>query len=148
MATPISAPERTFTRARRCANCVSFNIGSMAHSQWNIHRQARQSDYLRTMPIARLADMEKPEWSPAEVKDARLQQLMMMDQMIANGTAGLCMKGPRPKADGGPEGDFVHCEYLCNRWIGTEGHSVATAGHDDKLGDELLDIADGRAQKT
>lgn len=148
MKLPIAAPERTFTRARRCANCTSFETGAMSHQQWNTHRKARQDDYLKTMPIGRLADMEKPDWSPAEKNDARLQQLMQMDHMIANGMAGLCMKGARPAKDGGPEGDFCHAEFVCNRWVGRDGHAEATRGHDDKLNDELYDIADGRAEKT
>lgn len=143
----IIAPERTFTRARRCANCIHFNISSMSHDQWNTHRKARQDDYLRTMPVSRLADMEKPDWTPNEKNDARLQQLLMMDQMIARGHAGLCMKGARSKEDGGPEGDFVHCDFLCNRWTGREGSAEVTRGHDDKLGDELHQIAEDRAQK-
>jgi hypothetical protein len=144
----IIAPERTFTRARRCGNCTAFNTGDMSHSQWNIHRQARITDYLKTAPIGRLGDMENPNWSPAEIKDARLQDLHKMDRMIAHGIAGLCMKGSRPKADGGPEGDFCHSEYLCDRWVGVAGHSVATSGHDDKLGEELHEIADDRAEKV
>lgn len=148
MGLPIVAPERTFTRARRCANCTAFETGAMSHQQWNIHRKARQDDYLKTMPISRLADMEKPNWSPGEMSDARLQQLMQMDQMIAHGQAGLCMKGARPKELGGPEGDFVHAEFLCDRWTGAEGHTVATHGHTDKLNEELYEIAEDRAKKV
>lgn len=120
----------------------------MSHSQWNIHRQARITDYLKTAPVGRLADMEDPNWSPAEMKDARLQDLHKMDHAIAKGFIGICMKGARPKADGGPEGTFVHAEFLCDRWTGREGHSLATQGHEDKLNDELYDIADDRANKV
>jgi hypothetical protein len=148
MGNQFTAPERTFTRARRCANCTAFETGSMSHQKWNEHRKARQDDYLRTIPVGRLADMEKPEWSAAEMKDERLQQLHTMDHMIAQGIAGLCMKGARPKADGGPEGDFVHCDFLCDRWVGREGHTVATTGHQDKLNEELYEIADDRAKKS
>jgi len=146
MGLPIIAPERTFTRARRCGNCVSFETDTMSHSQWQIHRAARIADYLKTAPIGRLADMENPNWTPAEMKDARLQDLQKMDRMIAHGIAGLCLKGPRPKADGGPEGNFCHSEFLCDRWIGREGHSLATHGHEDKLGEELHEIAEDRAK--
>lgn len=120
----------------------------MSHQQWNAHRKARQDDYLKTMPISRLADMEKPDWSPAEKSDARLQQLMQMDHMIANGMAGLCMKGARSAKDGGPEGDFVHAEFLCDRWTAIEGVGEMTRGHTDKLGGELHEIADDRAEKA
>lgn len=147
MGLPIIAPERTFTRARRCGNCVSYECGPKSHEQWGIHRGARITDYLKTAPIGRLADMENPNWTPAEMKDARLQDLHKMDKAIAHGVIGLCMKGARPKADGGPEGDFCHSEFLCDRWVGVTGHSLATAGHSDKLGDELLEIADDRAEK-
>jgi len=148
MGLPIIAPERTFTRARRCANCTAFETGAMSHQQWNTHRKARQDDYLKTMPISRLADMEKPDWSPAEKNDARLQQLMQMDHMIANGMAGLCMKGARSKADGGPEGDFCHAEFVCDRWVGRDGHAEATRSHDDKLNEELYEIVNSRTKSS
>jgi hypothetical protein len=144
----IIAPERTFTRARRCGNCVHYEYETKSHEKWNIHRAARITDYLGSAPIARLADMENPNWSPAEMKDARLQDLHKMDHMIARGIAGICLKGPRPKAEGGPEGDFVHSENFCDRWTGISGHSLATQGHDDKLNEELHEIADDRAEKV
>jgi hypothetical protein len=120
----------------------------MAHQQWAIHRKARQNDYLRTLPVGRLGDMERPDWSPSELKDSRLQQLMMMDRMIADGVAGLCMKGARPNAAGGPEGDFVHAEFLCDRWVGRDGHAEATRGFNDRLNEELREIAEDRAKKA
>lgn len=143
----ITAPERTFTRARRCANCVHFETGEPSHKLWNIHRKARIDDYMSTAPLERLADQENPKWSPAEMKDARLQQLHQMDQMIAVGAAGTCAKGKRPEIAGGPTGDFIHMDFLCDRWTGISGHSTITEGHDDKLGGELHEIADDRAVK-
>jgi len=143
----ITAPERTFTRARRCANCTHFETGEPSHKLWNIHRKARIDDYMRTAPVARLADMENPRWSPAEMQDARLQQLHQMDQLIAHGGAGVCRKGKRDKADGGPSTDFIHADFLCDRWTGIDGVSTITEGHDDKLGEELHEIADDRAVK-
>jgi hypothetical protein len=144
----IIAPERTFTRARRCGNCVHYDTGPKTHGLWNIHRKARIDSYLETAPIARLADMENPNWSPAEMQDARLQDLHKMDHAIANGIIGTCLLGPRAKSEGGPEGDFIHSELLCDRWTGIVGHSLATSGHDDKLNEELHEIADDRAEKV
>jgi hypothetical protein len=80
------------------------------------------------------------------VDDARFQ---VFDAQLAQGQIGLCMKGPRPKDMGGPEGTFVVFSFLCDRWDACEGASVAAGlGPVDKLPAELWDIADSRAKKV
>lgn len=141
---PITAPERTFERGRGCWNCKSFENDQLSRQRW---RECRTRDlgYIASSgSLPRLGELELPNPSG---KDARLDQIRFMDAAITSGSAGLCLKGPRPKDLGGPEGDFVHCKFLCDRWDGRSGHSVATAGRPlDKLNDELWDIAEGRAK--
>jgi hypothetical protein len=94
--------------------------------------------------MPRLGDMEMPVPSG---QDARLNNIRQMDALIASDMAGLCMKGARPKNLGGPEGDFVHAKFFCDRWSGRDGASLVTAGHDDKLNEELNEIVEDRAKK-
>lgn len=81
-------------------------------------------------------------------QDARLDQIQQMEKAINLGVAGICMLGSRPQEVGGPAGDFVEHRFLCDRWSGRQGSSVATAGHPiDKLNEELHEIAEDRANK-
>lgn len=141
----IVARERVFDRGRGCYNCRSFDNGELARNRWRELRP-RNLAYIKTSgPIPRLGELEKPV--PDE-RDARLDQIRFMDTGILNGMFGLCLKGARPKDLGGPEGDFVHCKFICDRWDGRDGYSLATSGRPlDKLNDELWDIAESRATK-
>lgn len=138
------APERVFERGRGCWNCKSFENDQLARTRWQECRERDLAHILTSGPLPRLGDMELP--NPTG-RDARIDQVRLMDALVANGGVGLCLKGARPKDLGGPEGDFVHHKFLCDRWDGRTGHSVATAGKPlDKLNDELWDIAEGRAK--
>jgi hypothetical protein len=142
------APERSFTRGRGCWNCSHFENGELSRQQWRNHRSQTEAHILQSggAPLERLGDMEKP--NPITGKDARLDSLEKIDHVIKAGVYGLCMKGARPQSLGGPEGNFIHCNFLCDRWDGRQGSSLATSGHPlDKLGDELADIALDRAKK-
>jgi hypothetical protein len=81
-------------------------------------------------------------------QDARLNNIRQMDVLVASDMAGLCMKGSRPKSLGGPEGDFVHAKFFCDRWSGRDGASLVTSGFDDKLNEELEEIVEDRAKKS
>ena len=51
--------------------------------------------------------------------------------MVAKDAIGMCLVG-------GAEGDFVDCRYLCDKWSGRDGSSLATSGKPlDKLPEEL-----------
>lgn len=61
------------------------------------------------------------------------------DRLVQAGALGMCLVGVPLDAQG-QGADFVHYQYLCNRWTGREGASVATEGHPiDKLPEELKD---------
>ena len=143
----MTAPERTFERRRGCYSCKHFENEELSRKHWEIHKAARLASFANSAPMASLGDMENPHYNPR--RDARMDMIATTDNLIKRGEFGLCMKGPRPKSLGGPEGDFVAATFLCDRWNGRDGHSLATAGKPlDKLGDELLDIADGRAKPS
>jgi len=153
------APERTFERGRACHNCVSFENGNMAKQHWLVHRAARMAEYLSTPAVGRVGEPTPPpppsslltdvQPDPRQYPhDPRMRQLHDIDRLVNAGCVGICLKGCRPKSLGGPEGDFITYSFLCDRWTGRDGHSVATAGHPlDKLNEELAIIAEERAQK-
>lgn len=141
----IVAPERVFERGRGCYNCTSFATGELALKRWRELRSRDLTYIQESGPIPRLGELELPVPSG---RDARMDQVHKADAAIQSGLFGLCLKGARPKDLGGPEGDFVHCKFLCERWNGRDGHSVATSGRPlDKLNDELWDIAESRAKR-
>jgi hypothetical protein len=140
----ISAPERTFERSRGCWNCKSFENNQLSRQHWSTCRTRDLAHVASTGAITRLGDLELPSGPQG---DARVAQIKQMGKLVESGQVGMCMKGARPAALGGPEGDFVHLKFLCDRWDGRDGHSVATAGKPlDKLNEELWDIAEGRAK--
>lgn len=140
-----SAPERTFVRNRGCYSCISYENGPLSRQHWGTHKLRLLASLDGAAPLERLGDMENPAPSP---KDARRQQIEQMDAAVKTGVVGICMKGSRPASLGGPAGDFVEHRFLCDRWDGRQGSSIATSAQPlDKLSDELADIALDRAAK-
>lgn len=138
-----AAPERTFERGRGCWNCLSYENGTLCRQHWGTHKLRLLYTLSQAAPLVRLGEMEKPKPGTA---DARREQIEQMDKAITTGVVGMCMKGARPQALGGPEGDFVEHRFLCDRWDAKQGASIATSGKLlDKLSDELADIALDRA---
>ena len=139
-----AAPERTFERGRGCYSCLSYDNGPQCQQHWEVHKMARLVQIRSSLPVTRLADLERG----VGFEDARMQQVVAMDQAMKAGRVGFCRKGPRDLKDGGPEGDFVSHKFYCDRWSGRDGHSLATAGHAaDPLMEELEDIADKRVKE-
>jgi hypothetical protein len=173
---PIQAPERTVERGRGCWNCKHFNNEDLAKQHYKQRTmQEKMAIQARQAPIlARLSDQDvdgremakktaalmrqgftEPEAqriAHAELQrqlggivdqarraDARFQ---VFDRMVAAGQIGICVLGAS-------QGDFVDHRFLCDKWSGVTGASVATEGKPlDKLPDELRDIVDGKAQKA
>jgi hypothetical protein len=131
-------------------NCTAYENGALSRQHWATHQIRLLAALQGSAPLHRLGDMEDPNWKPGvdRERDARRKQIDQMDKAVTNGVIGMCMKGSRPEADGGPEGDFVEHRFLCDRWNGKQGSSVATSGQPlDKLNDELYDIAEDRAKR-
>ena len=146
MSKSLIAQERVFTRGRGCWNCKAFENDHLSKDMWKSRRGPLVAGIASTMPLDRLGDMEGPAIMAG---DPRMAQIQMMDAGVSSGAVGICMKGGRPDSMGGPGGDFVDCRFLCDRWDGKDGHSLATAGRPlDKLNEELKEIADERAKKN
>lgn len=119
-----AAPERVVQRNRGCWSCKSFENGPLAKQQWHQAKGEVVVAYLSQGKTTLEAEAQLASW----------------DRQVKAGEFGLCMKGTQP--------GFVHCKYLCDKWDGRQGHSLATSGKKlDKLGDELMDIADSKAKK-
>ena len=158
----------TIERGRGCYNCKHFENGEMARKHYDAKTaQDRQLAAMTRKPSpVRLADTEVSVIDVAkkaaefceqghpselavemaiaatgckspEVADAmRLAErseshLQEYTAAVARGKIGICLKGST-------EGDFVVNAYLCGKWDGVDGSSLATAGHKlDKLPEEL-----------
>ncbi len=139
------APERTVNRGRGCWNCKGYNNSELARQHWGTHKLRILASFAGTASLVRLGEQEKPVPGTA---DARLDQVTSWDKAVKIGVVGMCLKGARPASLGGPEGDFVEHRFLCDRWDGVQGSSIATSGKPlDKLNDELMDIALDKANK-
>lgn len=85
--------------------------------------------------------------APAGQNDPRVrnvrEMIPMTDAGMTRGDWGMCSVGKMPNGD--PVGTNVHNTYLCGKWTGKVGASVAREGQKaDKLPEELMqDMADG-----
>jgi len=66
-----------------------------------------------------------------------------LDHLIASRGAGLCVGGGET-ADGKPVGDFVMAAFLCHKWSGRQGASLASDGKPDLLPEELRERVDNK----
>jgi hypothetical protein len=146
--------DRVVERGRGCYSCKSFENGHLARQQWRLHRLALVQHFEATPPPVEAPTEREaplPAWRDVPVENSqkkREETLKKMDHAISNGTFGMCMKGKRPASMGGPEGDFVHCAFLCDRWNGRDGASIATQGKKlDKLPGELREIMEDKAKR-
>jgi len=124
--------ERTFERGQGCWNCVN-SASSVAF--WT---ERRQVDLQKAATIATS--------SPLGESDERVQKMIQFvnaaDHYVAAHALLRCVKGI--KADGQPVGDLVMHNYLCSKWTGREGSSLARIdGKLDKLPEELAWYVDG-----
>lgn len=162
-------PNRVVSRGRGCYSCTQFCNDGMSRQQWAIHKGARLAEIAlkraqglalspavstaAVLDAAKIAGMGVDDSTAADLAvrrdpmsrdEARIELMKKIDRGIANGSIGICLKG---KAGS----DFVDAKFLCESWSGRDGYSVATggrAGKLDLLGDELKDIADGKARKA
>lgn len=126
--------ERIFERTQGCWNCSN---SSSANAFWS---ERRLHDLTRAQGIA--------NDSPDGEKDIKVDNIKRMvdttDHAIASGALMRCTKGVT--ANGDPVGDLVAHNYLCQKWSGMQGASIARAGQKaDDLPEELADKLDGSA---
>lgn len=156
----------TVERGRGCWNCRHYNTDEMTRNHYYmktaqdrrhraILRRDGADDAVSIVKIARtagalcqqgftgeqaieMAIAAQGDVSPATAETVRMAQqddtnMRVFDNAVNQGLIGLCMKG-------GVDTDFVTHAYLCPKWTGIDGASVATEGHTlDKLPEELKD---------
>jgi len=124
---------RVFSRGQGCWNCIHSNSGN---DFWTEKRQKDLELALKTSLI-----------SPMGEEDPKVVNIRTMvdkvDHGVASGALLRCTKGRT--ADGKDVGDFVVHNYLCDRWSGKQGASLAReGGKADILPEELADKIDGK----
>jgi hypothetical protein len=126
-------PDRTFGRGQGCWNCI--------HSKDPVNRwfDKRPGMLARGVHLAEQSLMGEKHPIVIQIRRA----VAAVDQAIAHRGLFVCDVGLT--ATGEPVGDFVASAYLCSRWTGRDGASLAR-GPDGKLDDlpeELRDKLDG-----
>ena len=128
--------ERVVSRGQGCWNCSSWSR-EKAKPLWT---DKRQNDLKTALEIALS--------SPNGEDDVRVRNIRKMvndlDHLVASGHMGVCLGGGRT-ADGNPVGDFVAHAFLCDRWSGVSGASLATGGKTDPLPEELREKLDKKS---
>lgn len=121
--------DRTVSRGQGCWNCTN---SSHAGKWWNERR-------LIDLKAAVVLAQESPlgEKLPKVVQIRRMVD--MLDKAVAEGAMIRCTKGVT--AIGETIGDLTPHNYLCDRWCGAVGASLAReGGAPDKLPEELMEI--------
>lgn len=126
--------ERTFDRGQGCWNCVN---GVKATKFWSDRRQVDLNTALKL-------SIESPDGE----KDLKVYNIKKMvdtlDHAVASGALIHCHNNIGRTATGQPVGDLVAHSYLCDRWTGAPGASMARGGaKPDELPEELIEKLDG-----
>lgn len=127
--------DRVFERTQGCWNC---RWSQRATAFWT---ERRQWDLNKALTISMT--------SPLGEEDPKVQNIKNMvnkvDHGVASGSLLRCVSIPKGRsANGDPVGDLVVHNYLCDRWSGATGASVARGGQKpDTLPEELADKIDG-----
>ncbi len=122
---------RTFERTQGCWNCAHYRPET-AKEWW---KTKRQQDLQAALSVALESPMK--EGDPQVVNTRRMVDAI--DVGLATGNLGMCI-GKGVDAQDNPVGDLVKSNYLCRKWTGAEGASVARAGQAaDPLPMELED---------
>lgn len=136
--------DRTFDRGRGCWNCKSFCNDQLARDHWKAAKARDAATFAMTGkgPLnERLGDMEASKPDPNRILRATTLY-DTVEKAILAGTVGMCLVGGAPS-------EFVDHRFLCTKWTGRDGHSLATGGIArpvDLLPDELVERADERAK--
>ncbi len=123
--------DRIFSRGQGCWNCIH---SSSAVAYWT---DKRKND----LQIAKNLAGESPKgFEHPEVKNI-LKRVDTLDHTVAAGALIRCTTGVTAK--GLPVGDLTAHNYLCSKWSGAQGASLARDGKLDELPEELQDRIDG-----
>jgi hypothetical protein len=124
-------PDRVIERKQGCWNCTGFSR-EMGKKHWSDRRQ-------KDLEVGLSISLQSPlgEQDP-KVKGIR-QMVDNVDHGVASGSLGMCL-GHGVDRNGNPVGDLVMSTYLCEKWNGAQGASVARGGEaPDTLPAELED---------
>jgi hypothetical protein len=125
--------DRIFERTQGCWNCVHK---SDPKEWWN---EQRQKDLKRALDVSLASKLGENHPKCMNIK----AMVDKIDHLIAAKALVRCGSGlvrPGRTADGKPVGDLIAPNYLCNRWSGAQGASIARAGQaPDPLPEELAD---------
>lgn len=131
--------ERVISTGQGCWNCKHWDRDK-AKPLWT---QKRQNDLARAAEIA--------VTSRHGENDQRVYNIRKfvndLDHLVAVRMIGVCVGGGRT-ADGNPVGDFVVHSFLCDRWSGVSGSSLATGGKTDPLPEERAELMNGVKPKN
>lgn len=121
---------RTIIRSKGCWNCIHWDNDEMAKKLWSTERLSALSTALEMSKLH-----IEGENHPRIVGMRRM--IDGLDNAISRGIQGVCLKGVS-------DSTFVADGYLCNKWDGRQGSSLAQGdGASDTLPEELKDKIDG-----
>ncbi len=125
--------DRTFERGQGCWNCVN---GSHATEFWT---ERRKQSLVR---LKVLIESGKTKNIDRLAADNLAKMIDTTDHSVAAHALLRCTKGVT--ANDEPVGDLVAHNYLCSKWSGMQGASLAREGKLDDLPEELADKLDGQ----
>jgi hypothetical protein len=132
--------ERVIDRGQGCWNCKHWDR-EIAKPLWT---EKRQFDLNTALNLA----LNLPGGEPKNVDECKSPEALRcfnikkmvdsLDHLVASGHVGCCKGGGRT-ANGEQVGDFVVHSFLCDRWSGVSGASLAREGKTDLLPEELAE---------
>lgn len=124
---------RTFERTQGCWNCIHFENGEKSKQFWEL---CKKRDLASAAAMA--AADPRGEKTPSVINTRKM--VRDAGAAIQAGLFGICTTlNPAPEVK-----DFVQASFLCDRWTGRQGASVARAGSGlDSLPAELKEKIDG-----
>lgn len=159
----IQLADRTIERSRGCWSCIGFDNGDgcktdyrnrpdvalrkMRVSAWDMNSVDFHREVGRLKAQGLTQDQAVHHVMQQKQQEIIVSnQLSLFDRQVENGEIGRCRIGGVDTRDNPV--DFIHMKYLCHKWSGRDGSSVATSGRPlDKLPDELRDDADSAVAK-
>lgn len=135
--------DRIAVRAQGCWNCIHGGEAGFERAAKLWWDKARGDTLARGVQIATSSPLGEQD---ERVKNVRAM-VPQMDVNVERKQWVTCSTGKDPS--GNPVADFVHHTYLCSKWTGAVGASVAREGEKlDKLPEELMEdfTKDGKTE--
>jgi hypothetical protein len=130
--------ERVISSGQGCWNCKHWDQDK-AKPLWTEKRQHDLTTALRIAQESRSGEQDQRVFNIRAMVNS-------LDHLVATKHVGVCVGGGRT-ANGNPVGDFVVHSFLCDRWSGVSGASLATGGKTDPLPEERAEQINGKPYK-